>query len=145
VTLSEPSEDALKKYPDLQPSWCFRFVYHQPGDDLDGFSSVRFCNDTPSKLGNLFLFLCDLAGGQELEECDPEEYVGSWFRIRVRKRKQSDKLHVAGADPIDPPEWADEVESAVKSRPGASSRNRSAKPAATASSAAGPPDEECPI
>ena len=149
VTFHEPDEEALRKWPDMGNSWCFRFVLHKPGDEFDGFSGVRFVNDSSSKLGNLYLFLCDLAGGRELEEADPEEYAGRWFRIRVRKRKQSEKLHVAGADPIDPPAYADEVQAATKSKSAAKGKSTSArkpKPAATTTdSPAGPPDDENPF
>ena len=106
VKWSEPGEKQLLKYPDMKPSFCFRFVLHDPDSDLDGHSAVRFCNETASKLGALYQFATDLNGGDEPEEFDPDTYVGKWFGIRVKKCQNSDKLRVVSADPITAPAWA---------------------------------------
>lgn len=101
----EPSTENLAKWPDMVASYCFRFVQH--GSELDGHSAVRFVNESDSKLGHLYQFCCDLNGGEEPETFDPQDYVGRWYRVRVRKKTNGDKLHVAGVDPIPKPSGVD--------------------------------------
>ena len=64
ITRREPSEDNLKQWPDMKPSWCFMFT-HCGNGDLVGKSAVRFCNESDSKLSHLYAFVTDLAGGVE--------------------------------------------------------------------------------
>lgn len=100
----EPTEELLAKYPDMGPTLCFRFVMHCPDDEeKHGASAVRFVNDTTSKLGALYALVTDLNRGREPEVFDEDDYLGRWYRIRVRKNPKSGKLSVQGADPIDPP------------------------------------------
>lgn len=131
VTYHEPDE-ALAKYPDLKPSWCFKFVLEDENSESNGQSGVRFVNHSSSKLGNLFLFCCDLNGGAALEEVDPESFVGRYFRVRVRKRPKSDKSHVQGVDPIAAPAASGNSKPAAKKTPAVN------KPV---ESPAGPPDD----
>jgi hypothetical protein len=99
-----PDEEVLAKFPDMKASLCFRFLMHCPdSEELHEASAVRFCNDTMSKLGSLYAFVTDLNGGKEPAEFEEADYVGKWFRIRVRKNARSGKLSVQSADRIDPP------------------------------------------
>jgi len=109
VDRHEPDEELFSKYPDMKPYLCFRFVLHDPKSEYDGFSAVRFCNETDSKLGALYAFCTDLNGGQELEEFDRDQFVDKWFDIRVKKRPKSDKLHVVAADPYDGRVYAERI------------------------------------
>ena len=102
----EPGDDQLKKWPDLKPSYCFRFVLIDPESELQRCTAVRFVNASSSKLGFLFQFVCDLNNGEAPETFDPLDYEGRWFRIRVRQKPDSEKLFVSGADPIKPPPGA---------------------------------------
>jgi len=102
----EPSEENLKKWPDLKPSWRFSFVLFAPDSEHHKSSSVRFCNDSKSKLSHLFAFLTDLNGGEPPTTFDPAAFKSKWFRVRVRQKANSEKLLVQGADPIDPPTGA---------------------------------------
>ena len=138
VTYADPDEKALAKYPDLKSSWCFKFQLEDPDSEWNEQSAVRFVNHSPSKLGNLYLFCCDLNGGEQLEEVDPEQFVGQYFRVRVRKRPKSEKLHVQGVDPIAAPATAG------KAKP-ASKKPAAAKKPAPVESPAGPDDSEIPF
>ena len=102
----EPSDENLKKWPDLKPSWRFSFVLCDPNGEHDKASSVRFCNVSKSKLSHLFAFLSDLNDGAPPTSFDPDAFKSRWFRIRVRQKANSEKLYVQGADPIDPPSGA---------------------------------------
>ncbi len=106
VKRHEPTEENLKRWPELKPSWCFKFKYHAPDDKLHEHECVRFCNDVTSKMGALFLFVTDLCGGEAPTAFDPDEHVGKWYRCKVRKKKGSDddsKRRCESADPIDTP------------------------------------------
>lgn len=100
VKLSVPSEALLQRYPDMKPSYVFRFELVDPSSPLNGYSAVRFCAESSSRLSALYRFLVDLAGGREADTLDPQSFVGKLFRVSVRKRLQSDKLHVQSAEPL---------------------------------------------
>jgi hypothetical protein len=105
ITYRVPSAEDLAKWPNMKPSYCFRLV--QVGGPYDGYSAVRFCNESDSKMSHLFAFVCDLNGGKAPEEFEPSAYKGRWFRIKVRaKANNPEKLYVASADPISAPEVA---------------------------------------
>lgn len=100
VKLNMPTEALLQRYPDMKPSYVFRFELVDPSSPHNGFSAVRFCTESSSRLSALFKFLVDLSGGRESEVMDPDAFVGKLFRIKVRKRPKSDKLHVQSAEPL---------------------------------------------
>ena len=102
----EPTAENLKKWPDLKPSWRFSFVLFDPNSEHHKSSSVRFCNDSSSKLSHLFAFLTDVNGGEPPTTFDPAAFRSKWYRVRVRQKPNSEKLFATGADPIDPPTGA---------------------------------------
>ena len=102
VKYREPTEELLARYPDMGPSWQFSFKLHEPTSPHDGYTGVRSCNHSDSRLGHLYCFLVDMSDGAEPEEVDPESFLGKWFTITLRK-KQNGKLHVATAVPIPTP------------------------------------------
>ena len=112
IEKNDPSEENLKKYPDLKTSWCFRFVLLDADSEHHMHSSVRFCNVSDSKLSHLFSLVIDLNGGEQPTQFDPSEFRKKWYRIRVRKKAKSEKVHVDGADPIDAPKDALKLEAA---------------------------------
>jgi len=108
VKLHTPDEKLLAQYPDMKPSWCFRFVLYKPNDEeLHEASSVCFCSDTTSKLGKLYEFCTDLNNGEPPKEFDENEHVGRWFAVTVREKK-SGKKAVASAFPVPVPANAPE-------------------------------------
>lgn len=132
ITRHEPSEEHLKKFPDMKPSLCFRFMLFRPEDpELHGATAVRFVTDSVSKLGKLYEFVTDLRDGDPPDAFDEDDYVHQWFRITVRKKQGSDKLFVSTASPCSEP---DAVPDDDWSEPDAikKTRERAAKRAATA-------------
>ena len=127
ITRHEPSEENLKKWPDMKPSLCFRFMLYRPADpELHGGTGVRFTTDSVSKLGKLYEFTTDLCDGDPPDEFDEGDYVGEWYRIMVRKKTGTDKLFVSTASPIDEPDdvpdgWA-KSEAVEKARKKAAKR-----------------------
>ena len=102
VTRHDPASDESGPYGPPKPYWCFKFTLRDPDKKLHEHEAVRMCSETTSKMGNLFAFCTDLEGGEEPAEFNPEKYVKHMYRIKVRKRKQSDKLQVESAEPLDP-------------------------------------------
>lgn len=100
VRLNTPDEKLLARYPDMRPSYCFRFELCDPNSQFNGHSAVRFATESTSRLSALFRFLVDMNGGKESDVMDPEQFVGRMFRIKVRKRPKSDRLHVDGTEPL---------------------------------------------
>ncbi len=102
ITRHEPSEESLKKWPDMKPSLCFRFMLHNPDDpELHGATSVRFVTDSVSTLGKLYEFTTDLRDGDRPYEFNEDDYVGAWYRVTIRKKSGSDRNFVSTASPID--------------------------------------------
>ena len=102
VDRREPDEKQLERFPDSNPYFCFKFTLRDPDSELHEHEAVRMCSETASKMGNLFAFCIDLEGGTEPEDFDPERYVGRTYRVKVRKRQQSDKLQVESCELLDP-------------------------------------------
>jgi len=102
VDRREPDEKQLERFPDSKPYYCFKFALQDPDTELHEHEAVRMCSETTSKMGNLFAFCTDLEGGEEPEDFNPEKYTGRMYRVKVRKRKQSDKLQVESAEPLEP-------------------------------------------
>jgi len=99
----EPTAENLKRWPDLRPSWRFSFVLNDPGGEHHEESSVRFCNDSKSKLSHLYQFVTDLLGGAPPATFNPAAFKSKWYRVQVRSKPKSEKLFVQSADPIDAP------------------------------------------
>ncbi len=103
VTFEEATEERQKKVSwDLKDQWRFRFVLCATDTELHKHTAVQWCNDCDSTLGNLYLFLTDLNGGEAPAECDPKSYDKKWFSVRVRKKGEK-QFRAAGADPCQPP------------------------------------------
>ncbi len=80
----------MKKWPDMKPSLCFRFMLYRPDDpELHGATGVRFVSDTVSKLGKLYEFVADLRDGDPPDEFDEADYVGEWYRDRRSAKSRS--------------------------------------------------------
>lgn len=100
VKLSVPSAELLARYPDMRPSFVFKFEMVDPNSPLNGHTAVRFCSESSSRLSALYKFLVDLNGGRESDVLDPDQFVGRLYRVKVRKRPKSDKLHADGVEPL---------------------------------------------
>ena len=57
ITRHEPSEANLKKWRDMKPSLCFRFMLHKPTDaENHGATAASFCTDTSRSSGSCLRF-----------------------------------------------------------------------------------------
>ena len=99
--VAEPTEENLKKWPDMKPAYCFKFEAKE--GEYEGHSAIRFCNKNGSKLSSLYQFVTGLNGGKEPAGFEPTDYVGKWFDVDVRKKQNSDKLHAFAAIPCGAP------------------------------------------
>ena len=83
ITRHEPSEEKLKKWPDMKPSLCFRFMLYRPDDpELHGATGVRFRARTRSaSSANCSSSCTDLRDGDQPDEFDEADYVGEWYRV----------------------------------------------------------------